>query len=59
MLLILFDCGLRVSELTALRLDDIGDHSIKVRGKASKERILYIIPVVKRQMNRYDKEKIH
>lgn len=59
MLLILFDCGLRVSELTALKPDDIGDHSIRVRGKGSKERILYISPIVKRQMNRYDKAKAH
>lgn len=59
MLLLLFDCGLRVSELTGLRPDDIREKSIMVRGKGSKERILYISPIVKRQMNKYHRAKDH
>lgn len=39
---VLFDCGLRVSELCGIRLHDIewSNHTIRVTGKGSKERIV-------------------
>ena len=38
----LYGCGLRVSELCRLRIQDVGDASLLVRGKGNKERLLPI-----------------
>lgn len=38
----LYGCGLRVSELCGLRIQDVGDTSLLVRGKGNKERLLPI-----------------
>lgn len=53
MLMLLFDCGLRVSELVGIKPGDINRNGILVRGKGSKQRLMYISPSVKRQMNKY------
>lgn len=40
---LLYGCGIRLSELTGLNINDIlGDHRLKVKGKGNKERILPI-----------------
>jgi len=53
-LIFLFDTGIRVSELCDIRNDDIkGDH-ILIRGKGSKERIVYISKIMRRYMRRYE-----
>ena len=53
MLMLLFDCGLRVSELVGIKPEDINRNGLLVRGKGSKQRLMYIGPSVKRQMNKY------
>ena len=42
MLTLFLNCGLRISELTALDLSDITADSIRVFGKGSKERVVYL-----------------
>lgn len=43
MLTLLLNCGLRRAELAGLNLTDIGqDHTLRVRGKGNKERMLYL-----------------
>ncbi|MCI6908085.1 MAG: tyrosine recombinase XerC [Clostridiales bacterium] len=41
-LTLFLNCGLRVSELAALNLSSIQDDSLRVHGKGSKERIIYL-----------------
>jgi integrase/recombinase XerD len=36
---LLYSCGLRVSELCALSLHDVGDDFVRIKGKGSKERL--------------------
>ena len=52
---LLYASGIRVSELTNIKLDDINfsDKSIKVVGKGSKTRIVYFGEYAKRIMNDY------
>lgn len=42
---VLYACGLRVSEVCALNIADVGDRVIRVKGKGGKERI---VPIAKR-----------
>lgn len=41
-ILIFLSCGLRVSELVRINLNDINDLALKIRGKGDKERIVYL-----------------
>ena len=41
-LTLFLNCGLRVSELVALNLDDISNDRMRIKGKGSKERIVYL-----------------
>lgn len=41
-LTIFLNCGLRVSELVGLNLTDVREGTLRVRGKANKERMLYL-----------------
>lgn len=54
---ILADTGVRVSELTALRVGDVVDESrrvfLRVRGKGDKERIVPLLPALGRRLRRY------
>lgn len=52
-LTILLNCGLRVSELKNLRINDIKGDSVRVRGKGSKERQLYLNDATKKALNDY------
>lgn len=56
-LMMLIDCGLRVSELVDLKTRDVKGHGILVHGKGSKERILYISPALKKQMIKFESAK--
>lgn len=42
MILLFLSCGLRISELVGLNISDIRDDTVRVRGKGSKERILFL-----------------
>jgi integrase/recombinase XerD len=52
---LLFSCGLRVSELTQLRVADLFDHDgiIRVTGKGNKQRLVPINEVALRYINLY------
>lgn len=58
----LYGCGLRVSELTTLKLSDLffEEGFIKVTGKGNKERFVPIGPLTQKYINMYRKEvRIH
>lgn len=54
-LMILFDTGVRVSELTGILNEDVYETNIRIRGKGSRQRSVYISPKVKRQMMKYER----
>ncbi|MFI3116047.1 MAG: tyrosine recombinase XerC [Clostridia bacterium] len=41
-ILLFLSCGLRVSELVGINLNDIQDFALRIRGKGNKERIVYL-----------------
>lgn len=53
--LILYGCGLRVSELERLKVKDISGDFVKVHGKGGKWRSVPVPPVVKEEMEHYVK----
>ena len=55
MLEVLYSCGLRVSELTSLRIQDLffGEGYIRVIGKGDKQRIVPISAVARDRIHRY------
>ena len=55
MLAVLYSCGLRVSELTSLRLSDLffGEGYIRVIGKGDKQRLVPISTVARDKIQRY------
>lgn len=55
MLEVLYSCGLRVSELTSLRLQDLffGEGYIRVIGKGDKQRLVPISAVARERIQRY------
>ena len=62
MLETLYGCGLRVSELTGLKLSDLyfEEDFIKVTGKGDKQRFVPISPINKKYINIYRKEvRVH
>jgi len=59
---VLYACGLRVSELTDLKLSNLyfNDEFIKVKGKGDKERLVPIGRSAMKQVNRYVNEvRVH
>lgn len=55
---LLADCGLRLGELLALRVEDIwepkrGELALKVRGKGSRDRLVPVSPGLVRRLRRY------
>jgi integrase/recombinase XerD len=50
---VLYASGLRVSELCGLKLEDIDEHTIRVKGKGGKERIVPIGAQALRAVDRY------
>lgn len=51
----LADCGLRAMEIRGLKLSDVKETSILVNGKGNKQRIVFISPVLKKILNKYDR----
>lgn len=57
---VLYETGVRVSELTGLRVADVDLHSLtlKVLGKGAKERILPLSPALAAEVSRFITEKV-
>jgi integrase/recombinase XerD len=53
MILLLYACGIRVSELTGLDLQHVKDEHILIKGKGNKERIVPIAPVALSAIDAY------
>ena len=52
-LLLFLTCGLRISELVGLDLNDVTKKYVKVHGKGNKERIVYLSEAMRKQMRSY------
>lgn len=52
-MILLFDTGVRNFELCNLRMTDIRDTYIFVRGKGKKDRVVPITPIIKKQLIKY------
>lgn len=55
--MMLFDLGIRVSELTHLKNMDIKEGHILIQGKGDKERALYISPILRKQIIKFENAK--
>lgn len=54
MIVLLLNCGLRRAELAGINLRDIhGDNTLRIRGKGSKERIIYLNDACQNAINEY------
>lgn len=53
-LIMLFDTGIRVSELCDIKVSDISTKHILIHGKGSKQRLVYISKVMRRYMRKYE-----
>ncbi len=56
-LIMLFDTGIRVSELCYIKASDVSLRHILIRGKGSKERLVYISKTMRRYMRRFEEAK--
>ncbi|MDR3310368.1 MAG: tyrosine recombinase XerC [Oscillospiraceae bacterium] len=52
-LTLFLNCGLRISEVTGLNLNDIGAESLRVNGKGGKERTVYLNDACAASINAY------
>lgn len=57
MIVLFLNCGLRRAELVNINLDDISftDHTLRVRGKGNKERMLYLNTACQQALEQYIK----
>lgn len=53
----LSDCGLRAMEIRSLKTINVKETSLLINGKGNKERIVFISPVLKRILIRYERLK--
>lgn len=53
-LIMLFDTGIRVSELCDIKDSDIARRHILIHGKGSKQRLVYISNIMRKYMRRYE-----
>jgi len=53
LLLLIYGCGLRISEALALKKEDINTSFITVKGKGNKERMVPLLKMVKSKINEY------
>ena len=56
-LILLFDSGIRVSELCDIKVNDVARKHILIHGKGSKQRLVYISNIMRRYMRKYEKAK--
>lgn len=54
-ILLLYGCGLRISEALSLKLKDVGSDELTITGKGGKERRIFMLPIVKKQIEKYVK----
>lgn len=52
--IILFDAGLRVSELCRIKNEDVARRHILIHGKGSKQRLVYISSIMRKYMRKYE-----
>lgn len=57
-LILLFDSGIRVSELCDIKVEDIARKHILIHGKGSKQRLIYISNIMRKYMRKYETAKI-
>ncbi|KJV65530.1 MULTISPECIES: tyrosine recombinase XerC [Ehrlichia] len=55
LIMLLYGCGLRISEAVNLRFQDIRGDELLIIGKGNKERILPILPIVRESLDGYIK----
>jgi integrase/recombinase XerD len=53
-LIVLFDTGIRVSELCNIKNADVARRHILIHGKGSKQRLVYISNIMRKYMRRYE-----
>lgn len=58
MVIFLFETGIRASELINIKNQDITRKSIKIYGKGSKQRLVYISKIMRRYMKKFEAKKI-
>lgn len=56
-LIVLFDTGIRVSELCNIKNHDISMRHILIHGKGSKQRLVYISKTMRKYMRKYEEAK--
>ncbi len=56
-IMIFLNCGLRVSELTGININDIKEETLRVLGKGGKERVVYLNDSTKNAIERYLQER--
>lgn len=54
---VLFDTGIRCSELCDIIITDIRDNYISIKGKGKKERYVGITPIIQKHLMKYDRYK--
>lgn len=57
-LILLFDTGIRVSELCNIKNDDVARRHILIHGKGSKQRLVYISTIMRKYMRKYEALRI-
>ncbi|MBQ2417529.1 MAG: tyrosine-type recombinase/integrase [Alistipes sp.] len=50
---LLYGCGIRLAELLAIKLKDIAESSVKIKGKGDKQRIVPLLPELTERINGY------
>ncbi len=56
-IMLFLNCGLRVSELTGINLNDIKEETLRVIGKGGKERVVYLNAATQRAIDVYLQER--
>ncbi|QGM28949.1 tyrosine-type recombinase/integrase [Bacillus sp. N3536] len=56
-LILLFDSGIRVSELCDIKVNDVARKHILIHGKGSKQRLVYISNIMRKYMRKYEDAK--
>ncbi|WP_339045721.1 tyrosine recombinase XerC [Candidatus Mesenet endosymbiont of Agriotes lineatus] len=54
-ILLLYGCGLRISEALSFKLKDVASDEITITGKGGKERRVFMLPIIKKQIEKYIK----